>query len=543
MLFKIRKFINPPYSIKEIFSIIGLLVVLSSAPIALIITTRESETKAQESMLRYTDVEIAERSTLSILKTRNEYKRANESEKQKIKKELAGLIKARNKLLTELAVKNPEAVLRVSIPTYLSTGIPSESKINLEQPTAVQGELEILHIDKFDEKNSDFVYFLRTGKTRYELHPTQKIGERVSGKKIKIFGVKIGNHFVFNPETTENSKVLAASLDTIGDQKVAVILVNFQNNTSQPFNKAFAADMVFNTVNSYYKENSFNKASLSGEVFGWYTLPVNQTCTYSTIQNEAIKAADPDIFFPNYKKILFLFPMSPSNTCGWAGLGTVGKWGISTGDGTVSASMSWIVAAYFNLRVTGHELGHNLGVWHANAWECGTVSVRGSCTSAEYGDIYDIMGTSIGHFNAYHKEAFGWFDTANVQTVSSNTTVTLEPIESASTNIQIVKIPKDKDANGNPTSYYYLEYRQPIGFDAGLAPSGYHNVFDGILIHFAPTVYGSGDTHLIDATPDSVGGSTDRFDSALTTSKTFIDSSAGVEIKTRNKILRRLLLT
>ena len=49
------------------------------------------------------------------------------------------------------------------------------------------------------------------------------------------------------------------------------------------------------------------------------------------------------------------------------------------------------------VRVTGHELGHNLGIHHADSWYCTGASgqrvpISDNCALTEYNDPYDVMG-------------------------------------------------------------------------------------------------------------------------------------------------------
>ena len=58
-----------------------------------------------------------------------------------------------------------------------------------------------------------------------------------------------------------------------------------------------------------------------------------------------------------------------------------------------------------------HELGHNLGLWHANAWDPATsVPDDTNGTHVEYGHKFDSMGSGSSeydeeHFNASFKNA------------------------------------------------------------------------------------------------------------------------------------------
>ena len=72
------------------------------------------------------------------------------------------------------------------------------------------------------------------------------------------------------------------------------------------------------------------------------------------------------------------------------------------------------------MQLTGHELGHNLGLQHSHSLVCDDGSSVGpgsgdvgpypwpNCSRLEYGDGTDIMGSSEQtHFSAYQKERLG----------------------------------------------------------------------------------------------------------------------------------------
>jgi hypothetical protein len=62
-----------------------------------------------------------------------------------------------------------------------------------------------------------------------------------------------------------------------------------------------------------------------------------------------------------------------------------------------------------DLWLIGHEMGHNFGLQHSHALECGVTTLGSNCQSFEYGDHLDIMGNfTTGHFNAFQKAQLGW---------------------------------------------------------------------------------------------------------------------------------------
>src|SRR5687768_15017421 len=82
-----------------------------------------------------------------------------------------------------------------------------------------------------------------------------------------------------------------ATAAVIGELKTAVILVNFSDNTVQPRTKAEAHDIVFGSVSDFFWESSYQKAFLSGDSFGWFTLPTPTHCDTNIIADEANEAA------------------------------------------------------------------------------------------------------------------------------------------------------------------------------------------------------------------------------------------------------------
>lgn len=519
MIPKIRRLLNPPYSPQDILVLLGTFAVLSSVPIAGLMTQQGGEATPQAQATRPSDEEMVEKETLELLDLNSELDKAKGGEKQKIAGQMENVAKERKERLSSIVEKNPEEVLRVGLPEEVKDDLPKKVQEDIEEEVSLKGSLEVLHIDDLDNKQGRFLHFLQTKKEKFSLHAKDPLPIFPSGTNVEVSGVAVEDKIALDGEIKQDPKVLAAS-DTTGNQNNVVLLVNFQNDTTRRFTKSTAAGVVFNnsnSVNAYYQESSYGKASLSGDVFGWYTLPINKTCSYSSILSEAIKAADPAVNFRNYSGIIIGFPGS----CGWAGLAYVGKVNVSTADGTVRTRVSWIIDRYFDLRVVGHEIGHGFGAWHANAYECGSVAIGPSCNSSSYGDPYDIMGSSFsGHFNAYHKEIFSWFDPGNVWTVTENGTFSIEPFETASAGRKIIKLPRDRNASGTPTTWHYLEYRKRTGFDSSL--SG--NVYDGALVHYGPKLLNTGDVHLLDTRP----ATSSRTDGALTVGQVFSDPAASV---------------
>jgi hypothetical protein len=315
----------------------------------------------------------------------------------------------------------------------------------------------------------------------------------------------------------------AALPNTLGAQKTLVILVNFQDNPIQPYTPAYAQSVVFGTTSDFFLENSSQQTWLSGDVAGWFTIASSSTvCDTNAIETQSQAAASATGFnLAAYGHHVYIFPQH--YTCGWAGLSTIGG----------NPSRAWITGE-IKLRVTAHELGHGLGLWHSHSLDCGTTTLGPSCAIYDYGDVIDMMGTSnFAHFNAFQKERLGWLNAGAsppITTVSTDGTYPLESYALAGSGPKALKVLKSTDPSTGKRIWYYVESRQAIGFDAGLASNA--NVLNGVLIHFGTELYGNS-SHLLDMTPGS-GSSIyyDWKDPALVVGQSFEDSEAGVTVTT-----------
>jgi hypothetical protein len=326
----------------------------------------------------------------------------------------------------------------------------------------------------------------------------------------------------------ESFDVVAGDADDLGTssealiapsvRKVAVILANFTNNTSQPITAAGAADLVFvgaQSSNAYFKEESFGirslvgKLSPTGDVFGWYTIAPGATaCNYSGWGNSARAAAQSaGVDLSGYDHIIHYFPRTAA--CGWSGVGQVpGKYTWINGSGAQTIS---------------HELGHNFGSHHASTLVCTSngsrVTIGGSCTVNEYGHPFDVMGSGYRHMTVFNKGRIGFLEPENTVNVAADGTFSIAPLETKSTQIQSLRIPIDG------SSAYYVEFRQPFGFDNFSSTS---SVVNGVLITRAPLSYSTLERPaLLDMVP-----STSTFtDASLRVGATFTDATSGISVR------------
>lgn len=427
----------------------------------------------------------------------------------------------RQQLLSSLIQTNPADVLRIAIPNDIRGKMPASVQSFMEQNVSAQGTLEILHADFGSAAKGitggKHYYFLTTGTEKLSLHFSGKAPTHLlTGSVVSATGVKVGSALALAccTGTTSNLQTVSAALpNTFGAQNTLVILVNFQDNQTQPYTVANAQNVVFTQVSNWDLENSFQQTWLTGDVAGWFTIPLSSTnCDYNTIASDAEAAAkNAGYNVSSYTRLVFAFPQT--SACNFWGLGTIGG----------SPSEAWVNGS-FQLKVVSHEMGHNLGLYHSHSLNCGTSVVCSNGTLNEYGNWIDTMGNPYaGHFNAFQKERLGWLNSGSmppITAVVSGGTYQIGPYEAQDSTPKALKVLE----SGTSNSYYYIEFRQAIGADNFLSGIS-TNVPNGLVFNLAsPSNANSSD--LLDITP----GDSNITNDALTVGQSYTDSTAGVTI-------------
>ena len=327
----------------------------------------------------------------------------------------------------------------------------------------VEGTLTIVHADNFLEGRSSYAYVVHGDDGRATplqvivMPDSLQIGMRVvaAGTIARDgFSLEANQITILAPQPPKSDAGDISPAPVTNN--VLVVLIKFPG-TTEAFSQA-QVDQVMrsngNSVANYYQEVSFGKQLLDVTVTPWLVSAsaAPATCDFTAIGNAANAAASAAGYsLASYQNRFYVFPFR--GDCGWAGLAYVG-----------SPRLAWS-NGYNQLNVYGHELGHNFGLLHAASLYCPGQVIGGSCSSAEYGDPFDVMGnTSAMHFNAAQKSLLSWLPAGSVSTYAGgNATYTLSPLESPGGSTYAVKVP----ATANRT--YWIEFRQPIGFDGGIS--------------------------------------------------------------------------
>ena len=176
-----------------------------------------------------------------------------------------------------------------------------------------------------------------------------------------------------------------------------------------------------------------------------------------------------------------------------------------------------------------HEWGHALGLQlHANNWRSTVEPLYGDIywfrkntslwdQEGEYGNLFDIMGGGTRyslHFNAFFKDLLGWFAPSEKIALSGNMQdVRLMPLESqeaGKAKCAVYAIPNGvftRPPNfDNRLDYaFYLEYRQPMGFDIHLGHEYLRSNTEGLMICMTrKNNIGFWASWLLDMSPDNI---------------------------------------
>ncbi len=478
--------------------------------------------------------------TRQLFQKNAEYKQAPRSDKSKIRALQQLALERKQRLVEVMNADAGAASLAVLLsPERADLGRITENCV--EHPVKLKGRLEVLHADLQQRGTSINQYRLVTDQGRKQLHFINGLPPGTqSGATIELTGLALDDEILLDGTASLDQPngefggltITPMTVDTATTtptvKKTLAILANFSNTNATSPTVGQVEDVINNQVDDFYRENSYNRLSYDGTARGWFTVTVEQSCYNFWPESDLVqgalqeaKKADPNLRFSDYSQLLIIAPLGGAS-CPYGGFGVLGSIPVPTPDGVVTMGLSVIQDYFVNLYSVGHEFGHNLGNHHAAFLYCGATTLGTppgvtSCPVWEYGDLSDIMGASTGrHFNAIHKDTQGWLTGGNLRTITTSGRYTLEPIETATSGLKALKIRRGRGIN------LWLEYRQPIGYDAG---HPFQSTY-GLGLRLDDAVYPA-KSFQIDPTPP-----TDQVTASLSVGQSFTDPMTGTTITT-----------
>lgn len=250
----------------------------------------------------------------------------------------------------------------------------------------------------------------------YKLDSPQTFSGILKGNTIQVQSVSSYSGSV--------SKIDSAHAEqaSTGIIKPLIILTNFNNDKSTPFDKTQIYENIFGTqssVKSYFSEASFGKSILNGSIdsiVGWYSIPSNNTgCDLYTWADQAkYVAKSNNINVDNYSPIIIVFPRTQSCSATINGVEYP-----TEGTADFKKGLVWM-NGNIGVRPISHEIVHTMGVGHAHKCKDGDYECLDSKLSIT-GDKSDLMGiyrnAPPSHLNSAFKGYLKWINQSQIATL------------------------------------------------------------------------------------------------------------------------------
>lgn len=359
-------------------------------------------------------------------------------------------------ILFALALLSNTAIAK---PTFTMQDLRSIESNDLE------GELYTLCVWPKKGNSVSYMHHIKTAEGKYiEVFFPEGTALPESGSRVKLKkAFMLGSKSLYSVGSVDRLLAPAVKYDGLGEKKVLVNLTDYSDKPGG--NKATVASYstIYSQVKDGFWSQSFSNIAINATILEKVSVSQKSTdkCDgtflYGMIDEAKKQAAAKGFDINQFQHIQMVLPAT--NNCGWCGLGSVG------------GPYTWINACN-SYTVVGHELGHNFGLLHSNRFDnCSATDWRTGCSNVEYGDGASLQGVAEGEFTAVHKSKLKWLDfaSANPQTqlIKENGTYFIEPLETQSTGVKALRFER------SPGEFYYVEYRQPINYDARIN-SSYH---------------------------------------------------------------------
>jgi len=307
----------------------------------------------------------------------------------------------------------------------------------------------------------------------------------------------------------------------LGTVRVLVIAVTF-SDINPTMSIAELRNEWFGTVPAYYREISYGKLTIHGDIYGWYKLPhpeayygrdckaINDPDCSGTnqswkIADDTVPLAEKDVNFSNYDYYVFIHAGTGQETSHMPN----DIWSVTYLDGSVIANSKTLsrfsivpqfeAPPYVPNGVWCVEFAHDLGVpdlYNTSKGPANGKPILGPWELMDKGSWNgDPPGSLPAHMTAWPKIKLGFISGSMLMTASPGISTTIvDPTELASNNVHAIRVPITNSLNA--TQYYLVEVREQIGFDSALPAAG-------VLITFVNESASEGKVHVINSDSNS----------------------------------------
>ncbi|VAX38191.1 hypothetical protein MNBD_UNCLBAC01-1029 [hydrothermal vent metagenome] len=139
----------------------------------------------------------------ALYKAQNNLGLAQKSQKVDLVKKMSVAAKARSQALDALMQEDPQIIFQLAMTPEQIEEFPQEVQVELEEHVDMEGVLETIIKDYFDEGVSLTDHSLIVGDQRYSLHSSEEILDIVSGSRIQVKGIRVKKRIAV-PQKGEN---------------------------------------------------------------------------------------------------------------------------------------------------------------------------------------------------------------------------------------------------------------------------------------------------------------------------------------------------
>jgi len=374
-------------------------------------------------------------------------------------------------------------------------------------------------------------YHLRTYSGEYvQIYPSGPVPISYSGREVTVAGTvsQLEDRTVLSAAAITPIDAPSASYSPVvsGTRKIAMILLRYSDSAAYTPNDATyyfnLMNPATNSVNAFYREESYGLLGIQANVYGWYTLPRPRshyvygslsTCGvyFDRLTIDGVAVADPYLYFLQYDDVSFV-TNDYLDSCAWGGTYTI------IADGQAKCyGVTWMPPWAQNNGVYAHEIGHSLRCPHTgwvyseydSIWDVESGGTRfgrvwrGSYYSVAARQTVDLHSYDPCHHVAYHKIKLGWLNNWYSEISTWPATITVNALAGPCSKFMAIKvrIPGQDPAK----KYFTVEARTKINYDQRLPG-------EGVIIHFVDEdricrsvsgIFESVPAYPIDSTPRS----------------------------------------